>query len=57
MEMIPGMNSKETSRRLILIKVKKQLDKSKAIIHSMTPKERKNPKLIVGIFIKKEQNS
>ena len=46
MEMIPGMNSKEL-QGVDFEKGTEALDKTKAIIQSMTSKERKNPSLIV----------
>ncbi|BCZ48056.1 signal recognition particle protein [Clostridium gelidum] len=45
MEMIPGMNSKEL-QGVDFDKGTEALDKSKAVIQSMTAKERKNPSLI-----------
>ena len=45
MEMIPGMNSKEL-QGVDFDKGTAALDKSKAVIQSMTAKERKNPSLI-----------
>ena len=45
LEMIPGMNSKEL-QGIDLDKGTEALDKSKAVIQSMTAKERKNPSLI-----------
>ena len=46
MEMIPGMNSKEL-QGIDFDKGTETLDKTKAVIQSMTAKERKNPSLIV----------
>jgi len=46
MEMIPGMNSKEL-QGVDFDKGTEALDKTKAVIQSMTAKERKNPNLIV----------
>ena len=46
MEMIPGMNSKEL-QGVDFDKQTDALDKTKAVIQSMTAKERKNPSLIV----------
>ncbi len=45
LEMIPGMNSKEL-KGIDLEKGTETLDKSKAVIQSMTTKERRNPSLI-----------
>ena len=46
MEMIPGMNSKEL-QGIDFDKGTETLDRTKAVIQSMTAKERKNPSLIV----------
>ncbi|MFT8341585.1 MAG: signal recognition particle protein [Clostridium beijerinckii] len=46
MEMIPGLNSKEL-QRVDFDKGTEALDKTKAIIQSMTLKERRNPSLIL----------
>ena len=50
MEMIPGMESQNVGK-IDFEKSEKQLDKTKAIIQSMTLKERRNPSLLIGIIL------
>lgn len=52
MEMVPGMNSKEM-KGVNLEDGEKEMMKTKSIIHSMTFKERKNPKLLENASRKK----
>lgn len=52
MEMVPGMNSKEM-KGVNLEDGEKEMMKTKSIIHSMTYKERKNPKLLENASRKK----
>lgn len=52
MEMMPGMNSKEM-KGINLDDSEKEMGKTKSIIHSMTKKERKNPKLLENASRKK----
>lgn len=52
MEMMPGMNSKEM-KGLNLDDSEKEMMKTKSIIHSMTAKERRNPKLLENASRKK----
>ena len=47
LEMVPGVNAKEL-QGLNLEDSQKQMEKVKAIIYSMTLKERRNPNLIIG---------
>ncbi|MGL4656639.1 MAG: signal recognition particle protein, partial [Sarcina sp.] len=47
LEMIPGVNAKELGD-LDLSNSEKEIDKVKAIIYSMSDKERKNPNLLNG---------
>ena len=53
MEMIPGIPKE--MKDIDFDAGEKQLARVKAIIHSMTPKERKNPKLIVGSSSRKKR--
>lgn len=52
MEMMPGMNSKEM-KGINLEDSEKEMMRTKSIIHSMTLKERKNPKLLDNASRKK----
>ncbi|MGL5615688.1 MAG: signal recognition particle protein [Sarcina sp.] len=54
MEMIPGVNSKELEG-LDLSSGEKEMDKVKAIIYSMTDRERKNPNLLNGSGSRKKR--
>ena len=53
MEMIPGVPKE--MKEIDFDAGEKQLARVKAIIHSMTPKERRNPKLIVGSSSRKKR--
>lgn len=53
MEMIPGMPKE--MKDIDFDAGEKQLGRVKAIIHSMTPKERRNPKLIAGSSSRKKR--
>ena len=53
MDMIPGIPKE--MKEIDFDAGEKQLARVKAIIHSMTPKERKNPKLIVGSSSRKKR--
>ena len=54
MEMIPGMES-QNAGKIDFEKSEKQLDKTKAIIQSMTLKERRNPSLLIGSSSRKKR--
>ena len=54
MEMIPGMESQNVGK-IDFEKSEKQLDKTKAIIQSMTLKERRNPSLLIGSSSRKKR--
>lgn len=54
MEMIPGMESQNIGK-IDFEKSEKQLDKTKAIIQSMTLKERRNPSLLIGSSSRKKR--
>ena len=54
MEMIPGMESQSIGQ-IDFEKSEKQLDKTKAIIQSMTAKERRNPSLLIGSSSRKKR--
>ena len=54
-ETIPGLIQKNFNK-LILIKAKKQMAKVKAIIHSMTSKERRNPSLVLVVHQEKKNS-
>ena len=54
MEMIPGMDSQNVVK-IDFEKSEKQLDKTKAIIQSMTLKERRNPSLLIGSSSRKKR--
>lgn len=54
MEMMPGVNSSQLGS-VDFEKGEKQLDKTKAIIYSMTAKERKNPQLVIGSSSRKKR--
>ena len=54
MEMIPGMES-QSMGKIDFEKSEKQLDKTKAIIQSMTLKERRNPSLLIGSSSRKKR--
>lgn len=53
-EMIPGIDSSQLGQ-IDLEKSEKQLEKVKAIIYSMTAKERKNPSLVIGSSSRKKR--
>ena len=53
-EMIPGINASQLGS-VDFEKGEKQLNKTKAIIYSMTPKERKNPQLVIGSSSRKKR--
>ena len=54
MEMIPGVNAQQLEA-LDMEKSEKQMAKMKAIIQSMTVKERRNPSLIIGSSSRKKR--
>ncbi|ENZ01766.1 signal recognition particle protein [Clostridium thermobutyricum] len=54
LEMVPGVNAKEL-QGLNLEDSQKQMEKVKAIIYSMTLKERRNPNLIIGSSSRKKR--
>lgn len=54
MEMIPGIESQNVGK-IDFEKSEKQLDKTKAIIQSMTLKERRNPSLLIGSSSRKKR--
>ena len=54
MEMIPGMESQNVGK-IDFEKSEKQLDKTEAIIQSMTLKERRNPSLLIGSSSRKKR--
>lgn len=54
MEMIPGVNAQQLEG-LDMEKSQKQMGKMKAIIQSMTAKERRNPSLIIGSSSRKKR--
>ena len=54
MEMIPGMESQNVGK-IDFEKSEKQLDKTKAIIQSMTLQERRNPSLLIGSSSRKKR--
>ncbi|MDU5740747.1 MAG: signal recognition particle protein [Clostridium sp.] len=54
MEMIPGMESQNVGK-IDFEKSEKQLDKTKAIIQSMTLKERRNPSILIGSSSRKKR--
>ncbi|MDD5793298.1 signal recognition particle protein [Clostridium sp. HCP1S3_B4] len=54
MEMIPGVNS-DMLKKIDMEKGEKELEKVKAIIYSMTIKERRNPSLVIGSASRKKR--
>ena len=54
MEMIPGVNS-DMLKQIDMEKGEKELEKVKAIIYSMTIKERRNPSLVIGSASRKKR--
>lgn len=53
-EMIPGVNAQQLGQ-IDMEKGEKQLEKVKAIIYSMTLKERRNPSLVIGSSSRKKR--
>ena len=53
-EMIPGVNAQQLGQ-IDMEKGEKQLEKIKAIIYSMTIKERRNPNLVIGSSSRKKR--